>query len=68
MEKRPSFIKTDDNRVINEVYIRWIQKMGECMEVCSKMDGCSLENGATHRVCKTHNLTSYNRLNSHFQE
>lgn len=35
-----SFIKADDIKVINEKFIRWIQKIDQCLEVCTKHDGC----------------------------
>ena len=38
-----TYIKTDDNKIINEKCIRWVKKMGDCLEVCTKMDGCSVE-------------------------
>jgi hypothetical protein len=58
------YFKTDDNRIINENCIRWVKKMSECLEVCIKITGCG--NGDTHKICKMNNLTSYNKLNKHF--
>lgn len=60
-----SFLKTDDNRIINEKYIRWVKKMSDCLEVCTKSNGCASE--STHRICKTNNPFSYNKLNKHFE-
>jgi hypothetical protein len=57
-----SYIKTDDNKVINEKCIRWVKKMNDCLEVCTKSDGC-YEKVDTHKICKLNNLTSYKRLN-----
>ena len=59
------YIKTDNNTVINEKTIRWIHKMGDCLEVCSKQPGCSLDkrSGDTHRICKLNSPESYNKLN-----
>ena len=59
------YIKTDNNTVINEKTIRWIHKMGECLEVCSKQTGCSLDkrSGDTHRICKLNSPDSYSKLN-----
>jgi hypothetical protein len=62
------YIKTDNNTVINEKTIRWIHKMGECLEVCSKQTGCSLDKRSrdTHRICKLNSPDSYNKLNGLF--
>ncbi len=62
-----SYIKTDDNKIINERCIRWVKKMSECLEICSRYDGCAV-GYSTHRICKTNNLESYNKLNKHFEE
>jgi hypothetical protein len=60
-----SFIKADDNKIINEKYIRWVKKMDECLAVCSKFEGCDIEYG-THKICKINNPDSYNKLNKFF--
>ena len=60
------YIKTDDNKIINERHIKWVKKMGDCLEVCTKSTGCSITNGGTHKICKLNNLHSYNKLNEHF--
>ena len=60
------FIKTDDNKIINVNLIRWVQKIDECLAVCSKFDGCTT-NVNTHSICKAKNLDSYNRLNKYFE-
>jgi hypothetical protein len=62
-----TYIKTDNNRIINERCITWIQKMNDCLEVCVKTDGCSIRGGDTHRICKFNNPDSYNKLNKHFE-
>jgi hypothetical protein len=61
-----SYIKTDDNKVINEKYIRWIKKMNECLEICTKFDGCT-EKKNTHPVCKLNSPVSYDKLNKLFE-
>jgi hypothetical protein len=61
------FIKTDDNKVINQKYIRWVRKMNDCLEVCTKSNGCSKENGNTHIICKLYSPDSYYRLNKLFK-
>lgn len=60
------FLKTDDNRIINSDYIRWVKKMGDCLEVCVKSKGCNIIRGDTHRICKLNNPTSFNKLNDLF--
>jgi hypothetical protein len=52
--------------IINEAYIRWVKKMNECLEVCTRTLGCD-GNGDTHSICKSNNLESYNKLNKHFE-
>jgi hypothetical protein len=60
-----SFLKTDDNKIINEKCIRWVKKMEECLQVCMKSDGCE---GAkdTHKICKETNPISYKKLYRHW--
>ena len=36
-----NYIKTDDNKIVNESCIRWVKKMGDCLEVCTKTTGCN---------------------------
>lgn len=62
-----SYIKTDDNKVLNEKYIRWIHKMNECLEVCTKFDGCKVGGNNTQKVCKLNSPESYNKLNKLFE-
>ena len=61
-----SYIKTDDNKIINEKYIRWVKKMNECLEICVKSSGCNEKND-THRICKLNSLESYNKFNKYFE-
>jgi hypothetical protein len=65
MDSTNQYLKTDNETVINEKYIRWIKKMDECLEVCTKSSGCTniLQ---THRICKINNSASYNKLNKYF--
>jgi hypothetical protein len=62
------YLKTDDNKVINENCIRWVKKMGDCLEVCTKSNGCNQSNKTTHRICKLNNQDSYNKLNHLFED
>ena len=60
------YIKTDDNKVINEKHIRWIKKINDCLEVCAKSDGC-VTGKTTHQICKLYTPDSYKKLNSLFE-
>jgi len=64
--KKENFIKTDDNKVVNQECIRWVKKMNKCMQVCTKPDGCILKL-TTQTVCKNKNEESYNKLNELFE-
>ena len=59
------FIKTDD-KLIQVQHIRWMKKFTDCMEVCTKSNGCTLFKD-THRVCKETSPISYQKL-SHMWE
>jgi len=59
-----SYIKTDNNKIINETHIRWVKKLNNCLEVCTKSTGCSI--GDTHRICKLNTPDSYDKLNANF--
>jgi len=62
-----TYIKTDDNKIINEKCIKWVKKMDECLEICTKSDGCMIINKDTHKLCKLYNLDSYQKLNKYFE-
>jgi len=55
------YIRTDENKVINEKYIRWVKKMDECLTVCIKANGC-IDGVNTHKICKINNYNSYIQL------
>jgi hypothetical protein len=61
-----TFIKVDDDRIINTNFIRWIKKKDECFYICSKLSGCYSDinniKTDTHSVCKSTNSESYNKL------
>jgi len=67
MESNQSYIKADDNKIINESQIRWVKKMSECLEVCTRSFGCDIGIGNTHKICKINNPESYNKLNKKFE-
>ena len=62
-----NYIKTDDNKIINEKCIRWVKKMDECLQICTKSDGCTGDIN-THKLCKLNNPNSYEKLNRIFQK
>jgi hypothetical protein len=68
-ENKITFIQTDNNKIVNEMAIRWVEKIDECLNICIKSNGCNIYNNKdTHKVCKINNMDSYNRLIKHFQE
>ena len=67
MKNTQTYIKTDDNKIINKKCITWVEKINECLEVCTKSTGCSVKFGDTHKICKLNNLDSYNKLNKYFE-
>lgn len=60
-----SYIRTDDNTLINETCVKWIKKMNDCLEVCIKSSSC-YQGINTHKICASNSPDSYNKLNSHF--
>jgi hypothetical protein len=62
-----SYIKTDNDIIINENYISWIKKINNCLHVCTKANGCNIIFGDTHKICKTITPDSYNKLIKHFK-
>ena len=60
-----SYIKADDNKVINETAIKWIKKIDDCLLICTKSIGC-MEKLETNQVCKINNYNSYMKLNQLF--
>ena len=61
-KNKPSFIKLDNNIILNMDCIRWAKKMDECLQIYSKSNGCRDNKKETHIVCKINNADSYNRL------
>ena len=64
MENKNFYIKTDENRIINEKAIIWIKKIEECLYICTKNDGC--KNSNTHKICKINNYDEYTKLIKNF--
>lgn len=67
INKKTSYLKADDNKIINEKCIRWVKKIDQCLHVCNKSEGCDIGIG-THKICKSNNPDSYDKLNKHFEE
>jgi hypothetical protein len=65
-ENQNYYIKADNNKIINEKSIKWVKKMGDCLEVCTRSNGCG-QRGDTHLICKFHTPDSYNKLNGLFE-
>ena len=65
--KNNTYLKTDDNKIINKKCIRWVKKMNDCLEVCTKSTGCEINTRETHKICKLNSLESYNKLNKYFE-
>jgi len=61
-----SYIKSDNNVLINETCIRWVEKINNCLEVCTKSLGCTSRYD-THRICESSNPNSYAKINKHFE-
>jgi hypothetical protein len=59
-----SYIKTDDNIIINEKCIKWVKKIDECLLISIKSS--PRNNNNTHSICKIYTPYSYNKLNRHF--
>ena len=60
-----SYVKTDDNKVINEQCIKWVKKMNDCLEVCIRTNGCRVGVN-THVICNSNNPESYKKLHKLF--
>jgi hypothetical protein len=68
MEKNQvTYIKVDNNVIINKQCITWVKKMNDCLYICAKTDGCYQDGRDTFRICKQNNLDSYNKLEQLFK-
>lgn len=61
------YIAADQDKFINEKYIRWVQRINDVMEVCVKHNGCTV-GVDTIRVSKAIHPDSYMRLNQMVQK
>jgi hypothetical protein len=61
-----TYLKTDDNKLINEIHITWVKKMKDCLHVCTKTTGCVMTID-THKICKVNTPQSYEKLNIYFE-
>ena len=64
-KNKVSYLQTNESKIINENQIRWVKKINECLEVCTKSTGCDTYD--THKICKSNNQDSYNKLNQFFK-
>jgi hypothetical protein len=64
--EQSKWYKTDDNRIIQERHIRWVKKMDETLELCTKYNGCQVSVD-TIIITKSKNPESYNRLSKLFE-
>ena len=62
-----SYLKTDDNFIINEKCIKWVRKIDDCLEICTKSTGCNIKMPDTHKICNVNNPLSYEKLNKFFE-
>lgn len=63
--KTVKYIKADENKIINLSCIKWVKKLDECMDICTKGDGCYV--GDTHKLCRINNPASFDKLNKYFE-
>jgi len=63
--KKVDFLKIDDNKILNLNCIKWAKRIDECLEICTKGDGCYV--GDTHKLCKVNNPKSYEMLIKYFE-
>jgi hypothetical protein len=66
-EIKNDFILCDGDRVVNTKYIRWIQRLNETMEICTKSTGCAMGKN-TIKISKLLYPQSYSKLNVMFNE
>jgi hypothetical protein len=62
-----SYIKADNDFIINQNCIQWIKKMNDCLEVCTKSSGCNIILNDTHKICKLDNPDTYHKINKLFK-
>ncbi len=63
-----TYIKADNNILINEKCISWVAQMDECLIICTKKDGCDIrDKRTTHKICKINNPDSYDKFMPNFK-
>ena len=55
-----------EDKVISERHIRWVKKIDECLQICSKSNGC--DKYSIHDLCRYSNYDSYMKLNKLFED
>lgn len=62
MDNKNLYIKTDNNKYINQKSIIWVKKMNDCLEVCIKSRSCNVLQ-PPYKICKSISPNSYDKLN-----
>lgn len=65
MDSKISYLKADDDKIINEHSILWVKKMNNCLEICNRSSGCYVK-GDIHQICKDKSPLSFKYLDKHF--
>jgi hypothetical protein len=61
-----TYIKVDNNRIINTNFIRWIGLGDKCFYICNEMDGCTGD--TIHQLCKINNPKSFETIKKFFDK
>jgi hypothetical protein len=64
---KDNFLKIDNDTVINTNFIRWMQQVEGCIEVCTIMTGCNGRSKSPHTVCKKSAPEAFEKLSSYFK-
>ena len=65
MDNKPTFIISDSGIAINPNFIRWIKQVDNCMEICTRFDGCMVGTN-TIQVCENVNKINFDKIHSDF--
>jgi hypothetical protein len=65
-----TFIKINDDTLVNQNYIQWMKQVGDCIYICNKVYGCDEKSlYGTYKICKSgDNFKSYSILKKKFNE
>ena len=62
--KNDNFVKINDTKIIHYDYIKWMEKINECIFVCDNTCDCNFNN--IYKICKNDAITNYNKLDKFF--